>query len=86
MIKDPVITEYVNRLGQNPVSNSDAKVPFTIKVIDSDEINAFALPGGFFFVNSGVMLARRQEAELAGVMAHGPAKGRGKSAAGAARE
>jgi predicted Zn-dependent protease len=70
MIQDPVITEYVNRVGQNIVRNSDAKVPFTIKVIDSDEINAFALPGGFFYVNSGLILAADEEAELAGVMAH----------------
>ncbi len=70
MITDPVVTEYVNRIGQNLVRNSDAKVPFTIKVIDSDEINAFALPGGFFYVNSGLILAADEEAELAGVMAH----------------
>ena len=70
MIQDPVVTEYVNRIGQNLVRNSDAKVPFTIKVIDSDEINAFALPGGFFYVNSGLILAADEEAELAGVMAH----------------
>ena len=70
LINDPVITEYVNRIGQNLVRNSDAKVPFTIKVIDTDEINAFALPGGFFYVNSGLILAADNEAELAGVMAH----------------
>ncbi|MFZ0706410.1 MAG: M48 family metallopeptidase [Candidatus Korobacteraceae bacterium] len=70
LIQDPVITEYVNRIGQNLVRNSDSKVPFTIKVIDSDEINAFALPGGFFYVNSGLILAADEEAELAGVMAH----------------
>ena len=70
MEKDPVINEYVNRIGQNLVRNSDAKVPFTIKVIDSDEINAFALPGGFFYVNTGLILAADEEAELAGVMAH----------------
>ena len=70
MIQDPVVTEYVNRIGQNLVRNSDAQVPFTIKVIDSDEINAFALPGGFFYVNSGLLLAADEEAELAGVMAH----------------
>ena len=70
MIQDPVITEYVNRIGQNLVRNSDAKVPFTIKVVDSDDINAFALPGGFFYVNSGLILAADNEAELAGVMAH----------------
>ncbi len=70
LINDPVITEYVNRVGQNLVRNSDAKVPFTIKVIDSDEVNAFALPGGFFYVNSGLILAADNESELAGVMAH----------------
>lgn len=70
MITDPVINEYVNRVGQNIVKNSDCKVPFTIKVIDSDEINAMALPGGFFYVNSGLILAADEEAELAGVMAH----------------
>jgi beta-barrel assembly-enhancing protease len=70
IINDPVIAEYVNRVGQNLVRNSDAKVPFTIKVIDSDEVNAFALPGGFFFVNSGLIMKADNEAELAGVMAH----------------
>ncbi|HSK64171.1 MAG TPA: M48 family metalloprotease, partial [Pyrinomonadaceae bacterium] len=69
-IEDPVITEYINRVGQNIVLHSDAKVPFTIKVIDSDEVNAFALPGGFFYVNKGLLLAADNEAELAGVMAH----------------
>jgi predicted Zn-dependent protease len=70
LITDSLITEYVNRIGQNIVKNSDCKVPFTIKVIDSDEINAFALPGGFFYVNSGLILNADEEAELAGVMAH----------------
>lgn len=69
-VDDPIITEYVNRVGQNIVLHSDAKVPFTIKVIDSDEVNAFALPGGFFYVNKGLVLAADNEAELAGVMAH----------------
>jgi hypothetical protein len=69
-ITDPMVTEYVNRVGQNIVKNSDCKVPFTIKVIDSDEINAMALPGGYFYVNSGLVLAADEEAELAGVMAH----------------
>src|SRR5947207_9009878 len=69
-IDDPIITEYVNRVGQNIVLHSDAKVPFTIKVIDSDEVNAFALPGGFFYVNKGLILAADNEAEMAGVMAH----------------
>jgi len=70
LVDDPVITEYVNRVGQNLVRNSDAKVPFTIKVIDSDEVNAFALPGGFFYVYTGLILKAHEESELAGVMAH----------------
>jgi len=70
LVQDPVVNEYVNRIGQNLVRNSDAQVPFTIKVIDSDEVNAFALPGGFFYVNSGLILAADEEAELAGVMVH----------------
>jgi len=70
LITDPVVTEYVNRIGQNLVRNSDAQVPFTIKVIDTDDINAFALPGGFFYVDSGLILAADNEAELAGVMSH----------------
>src|SRR5215475_14881472 len=70
LIEDPTVSEYVNRVGQNLVRNSDAKVPFTIKVVESDEINAFALPGGFFYVNSGLILAADDESELAGVMAH----------------
>jgi len=69
-VDDPIIAEYVNRVGQNVVLHSDARVPFTIKVIDSDEVNAFALPGGFFYVNKGLILAADNEAELAGVMAH----------------
>src|SRR5206468_11848045 len=70
VIDDPIIAEYVNRVGQNLVRNSDAKVPFTIKVVDDESVNAFALPGGFFFVNSGLILKSDNEAELAGVMAH----------------
>ena len=70
IVDDPVISEYVNRIGQNIVNNSDAKVPFTIKVIDSEEVNAFALPGGFFYVNTGLIELAQDEAELAGVMAH----------------
>ena len=69
-VNDPIVVEYVNRVGQNLVRNSDAQVPFTIKVIDSDEVNAFALPGGFFYVNSGLILHADTESELAGVMAH----------------
>jgi len=70
IINDPVVSEYVNRIGQNLVRNSDAKVPFTIKVVEDPTINAFALPGGFFFVDSGLILKAETEAELAGVMAH----------------
>ncbi|OFW16570.1 MAG: peptidase M48 [Acidobacteria bacterium RIFCSPLOWO2_02_FULL_59_13] len=70
ILQDPVVTEFVNRVGQNLVRNSDAQVPFTIKVVDSDDVNAFALPGGFFFVNTGLILASETESELAGVMAH----------------
>jgi len=70
IVDDPVIAEYVNRVGQNLVRNSDAKVPFTIKVVDDESINAFALPGGFFFVNTGILLNADNEAEMAGVMAH----------------
>jgi predicted Zn-dependent protease len=70
IVDDPIVAEYVNRIGQNLVRNSDAKVPFTIKVLDSEEVNAFALPGGFFFVNSGLILKADNEAEMAGVMAH----------------
>jgi predicted Zn-dependent protease len=70
MVKDPVVNEYVNRIGQNLVRNSDARVPFNIKVLDTDEVNAFALPGGFFYVNKGLILAADNEAELAAVMAH----------------
>lgn len=69
-VTDPVVDEYVNRIGQNLVKNSDAKVPFSFKVIDSNQINAFSLPGGFVYVNSGLILAADDEAELASVMAH----------------
>ena len=70
LVDEPVINEYVNRVGQNLVRNSDAKVPFTIRIIESDEVNAMALPGGFFYVNTGLILAADEEAQLAGVMAH----------------
>jgi predicted Zn-dependent protease len=70
LLDDPVVVEYVNRLSQNLVRNSDARVPFTVKVIDSNEVNAFALPGGFLFVNTGLILRTGSEAELAGVLAH----------------
>jgi predicted Zn-dependent protease len=70
LVEDPVVNEYIDRLGQKIVKNSDAKVPFVIKVVDTDEVNAFALPGGYFYVNKGLILEAENEAELAGVMAH----------------
>lgn len=70
LVRDPMVTEYINRLGQRLVRNSDARVPFTIKVVEDDEVNAYALPGGFFYVNTGLIMAADNEAGLAGVMAH----------------
>jgi predicted Zn-dependent protease len=70
LLGDPIVNEFVNRLGQNLVRNSDAKVPFTFEVIEADKLNAFALPGGFVFVNTGLIEAAETEAELAGAMAH----------------
>jgi predicted Zn-dependent protease len=70
LIKDPVVTEYINRVAQNVARNSDLQVPLTVKVIDDPEINAFALPGGFLYVNSGLVLAADEEDQVAGVMAH----------------
>ena len=70
MLTDPLITEYVNRLGQNLVRNSDAKVPFSFQVIDDPALNAFALPGGFVFINTGLITAAETEAEMASAMAH----------------
>ena len=70
LVTDPVVTEYVNRLAQNIAHNSDLKVPLTIKVIDMPDINAFALPGGFMYVNSGLLAAAEEEAEVAGVISH----------------
>ena len=70
LVEDPVITEYVNRIAQNLSRNSDSKFPLTVKVIDDESINALSLPGGYFFVNTGLMLAADNEAELAGGMAH----------------
>jgi beta-barrel assembly-enhancing protease len=70
LMDDPVIYEYIDRIGQNIVRHSDAKVPFHIKVVDTDEVNAFALPGGYFYVNKGLIIAAENETELAGVMAH----------------
>ena len=71
LLKDPVITEYIDRLGQNLVRHSDAKVPFHIKVVDADAADILVLPGGFLYVNKGLILEAESESELAGVMAHG---------------
>jgi beta-barrel assembly-enhancing protease len=70
MVDDAILGEYVNRLGQNLTRNSDAKIPITFKIIDSDSVNAFTLPGGYIFVNSGLIRIAETEAELAGAMAH----------------
>ena len=70
LVEDPVVTEYVDRLGQKIVKHSDAKVPFVIKVVDTEEVNAFALPGGYLYVNKGLILEADNESELAGVLAH----------------
>ncbi|MEP7343413.1 MAG: M48 family metallopeptidase [Acidobacteriota bacterium] len=70
LINDPIVAEYVNRIAQNIVMHSDAKVPFTVKVLDAAEVNAFALPGGFLYVNRGLLEAAENEAEVAGVMSH----------------
>ena len=70
LMDDPIVTEYVNRVGQNLARNSDAKVPFTFQVIDDPTLNAFALPGGFIFVNTGLLTAAETEAEMASAMAH----------------
>jgi len=70
IVKDPVVAEYVNRIAQNIARNSDLTIPLTVRVIDSPEINAFALPGGFLFVNTGVLLAADEESQVAGVIAH----------------
>jgi predicted Zn-dependent protease len=70
LVNDPLVTEYINRLGQRLVRNSDARVPFIIKVVENDEVNAYALPGGYFYVNTGLIMAADSEAGLAGVMAH----------------
>ena len=70
LVTDPVLNEYVNRVGQNLARNSDLKVPLTIKVIDDPTINAFALPGGFLYVNTGVIKSADEESQLAGVLSH----------------
>ena len=70
LLTDPVVTEYVNRLAQNIARNSDLKVPLTAKVLDMPDINAFALPGGFLYLNSGLLVAAEEEAEVAGVISH----------------
>lgn len=70
LFRDRRVHLFVDHLVQRLARNSDAHVPFTVKVIDSDELNAFALPGGFLYVNTGLILEAHTEAELAGVLAH----------------
>ena len=71
VITDPVINEYINQLAQRIVRNSDAEIPFIIKVIDAGDIpRAYGLPGGFLYVDSALLLAAESEAELASLMAH----------------
>jgi predicted Zn-dependent protease len=70
VVDDPLVAEYINRLGQNLARNSDGKVPFSFKVVDDPAVNAFALPGGFLFVHTGLILQAETEGELAGVLAH----------------
>jgi len=69
-VEDPVVVEYIEQLAQKIVKHSDAKVPFVVKVVDTDEVNAFAFPGGYFYVNKGLILEAESESELAGVLAH----------------
>lgn len=70
LVTDPIAAEFVNRLAQNLARNSDSRVPVTAKIIDSEQVNAFALPGGFLFVNAGLIVKAETEAELAGPIAH----------------
>ena len=70
LITDPVINEYVNRVAQNLARNSDLTIPLTVKVIDAPGINAFALPGGYLYVNSGLIQTADEESQIAGVMGH----------------
>lgn len=70
LLRDPQVEGYVDELVQNLVRHSDARVPFTVRIIDSNELNAFALPGGFLYVHVGLLLEAQTEAELAGVLAH----------------
>ena len=68
---DPTLAAYINSVGQRLVRASDApNDTFTFTVIDSPDINAFATPGGFIYVNRGLLAYLDNEAELAGVMAH----------------
>ena len=70
VIDDPIVSEYLNRMCQNLARNSDVTFPVTCTLLDSAEINAFTLPGGFVFVNTGMFRLSDNEAELASVLAH----------------
>jgi predicted Zn-dependent protease len=70
VVDDPLVGEFLNRLGQNLVRSSDAKVPFQFQVIEGEAPNAFALPGGYIFVYTGLLRLADEEAELAAAVAH----------------
>lgn len=70
LLQDPVVTAYITQMADRIARHSDLRIPLQVRVIDSEEINAFALPGGYFFINTGLILETQSEAELAGVIAH----------------
>lgn len=71
LLTDPAITEYVDRVAQTVAKNSDARMPITVRVIDSDSVDAFTLPGGYQYVSRGLLLRLAGEGELASVLARG---------------
>ena len=70
LLRDPLVLDYVTEVADRIARNSDLRVPLRVRIVDSDEVNAFALPGGHFFVTTGLLLEARTEAELAGLMSH----------------
>src|SRR5437870_12391363 len=70
LLKNGTVQEYFDRIAQNVGCNSDVQVLITIKIVDSNEINAISFPGGFLYYNSGLILAVDDEVELAGVIPH----------------
>jgi predicted Zn-dependent protease len=71
LLNDPIVAEYIERVAQNVANNSDAHIPVTVRVIDSDVVNAFTLPGGYQYINLGLLLQLHGEAELASLLARG---------------